>query len=70
MPTLTVPALQSHFRAVGEAVAETQAAVMRGQMAEFKERLEEFALRHKADIRSKPEFRWGGVECACRRTPF
>ncbi|PRW39352.1 vacuolar sorting-associated 22-like protein 1 [Chlorella sorokiniana] len=48
---------RGQFRAVGEAVAETQAAVMRGQMSEFKERLEEFALRHKSDIRSNPEFR-------------
>lgn len=38
-------------------MAETKVAVMRGQMAHFKESLEEFALRHKADIRSNPEFR-------------
>lgn len=54
---------QGQFRAVGEAVAETQAAVMRGQMTEFKDRLEEFALRHKADIRGNPEFRRAGLIC-------
>ncbi|KAI7837848.1 hypothetical protein COHA_008336 [Chlorella ohadii] len=54
---------RGQFRAVGEAVAETQAAVMRGQMTEFKDRLEEFALRHKADIRGNPEFRRAGLIC-------
>lgn len=48
---------QRQFNAVGEQVAETKAAVMRGQMAHFKESLEEFAAKHRADIRSNPEFR-------------
>ena len=52
---------QRQFNAVGEQVAETKAAVMRGQMAHFKESLEEFAAKHRADIRSNPEFRWGGA---------
>lgn len=64
-PAPRAPQPQGQFRAVGEAVAETQAAVMRGQMAEFKERLEEFALRHKADIRGNPEFRWGLLLLYC-----
>lgn len=30
---------------------------MKAQMAHFKASLEEFALKHKADIRRNPEFR-------------
>lgn len=52
--------MQRQFNAVGEQVAETKLAVMKGQMAHFKESLEEFAARHRNDIRSNPEFRWGG----------
>lgn len=49
--------VQEQFKRKGEEVAETKAAVMKAQMAHFKASLEEFALKHKADIRRNPEFR-------------
>ncbi|EFN53961.1 hypothetical protein CHLNCDRAFT_36297 [Chlorella variabilis] len=50
-------AAREQFKRKGEEVAETKAAVMKAQMAHFKASLEEFALKHKADIRRNPEFR-------------
>lgn len=51
-------------------MSETKLAVMKGQMAHFKEALEEFALRHKADIRSNPEFRRGWLFLVCCRASW
>jgi ESCRT-II complex subunit VPS22 len=56
--------LQEQFKRKGEEVAETKAAVMRAQMAHFKQSLEEFALKYRADIRRNPEFRRALV-CSC-----
>ncbi|KAI3431521.1 hypothetical protein D9Q98_004571 [Chlorella vulgaris] len=50
-------AARAQFKKKGEEVAETKAQVMKAQMAHFKASLEEFALKHKADIRRNPEFR-------------
>lgn len=41
---------------------------MKAQMAHFKDSLEEFALKHKADIRRNPEFRRGACPCPCHST--
>lgn len=50
-------AAREQFEKVGREVAETKAQVMRSQMAHFKASLEEFALKHKRDIRQDPVFR-------------
>ncbi|KAK2080847.1 hypothetical protein QBZ16_000701 [Prototheca wickerhamii] len=50
-------ATKEHFRTLGDHVNETKQEVMRAQMGSFKQSLEEFALKYKADIRKQPEFR-------------
>lgn len=45
------------LRTVGEEASERSLETMRRQLATFRQSLEEFALRHKADIRRDPAFR-------------
>ena len=45
------------IRTVGEEASERSLETMRRQLATFRQSLEEFALRHKADIRRDPAFR-------------
>ncbi|CAK0737029.1 hypothetical protein CVIRNUC_000843 [Coccomyxa viridis] len=48
---------RDHFKALGKDVAATRLEHMQAQMASFKENLEEFALKHREDIRKDPAFR-------------
>jgi len=50
-------AARDQLRALGDRVQETKVAAMRAQMATFKASLEEFAARHRDDIRRDPAFR-------------
>lgn len=45
------------LRTVGEEASERSLETMRRQLTTFRQSLEEFALRHKADIRRDPAFR-------------
>lgn len=49
--------LQTQFAALGASVSETAAEHVRAQLAEFKAKLEAFALAHRADVRADPRFR-------------
>lgn len=42
---------------MGDEVKKTNLEAMKEQMTTFKTKLEEFALKYKADIRRDPEFR-------------
>ncbi|KAK9916099.1 hypothetical protein WJX75_008566 [Coccomyxa subellipsoidea] len=48
---------RDQYKELGKNVAETKLEQMRAQMASFKEHLEEFALKHREDIRKDPVFR-------------
>jgi hypothetical protein len=50
-------ALQEQFRTTGEEVRRANLQQMKDQLILFKSKLEEFALKHKADIRRDPVFR-------------
>uniref|UniRef100_A0A0E0J5A5 Protein kinase domain-containing protein n=1 Tax=Oryza nivara TaxID=4536 RepID=A0A0E0J5A5_ORYNI len=50
-------ATRDQFRLVGENVAKVRTDVMKEQLATFRTQLEEFALKHKNDIRKNPLFR-------------
>jgi len=49
--------LQSQFRAVGEAAAESEAAHVAAKLVQFRSSLETFALKHRSEIREDPVFR-------------
>ncbi|WVZ65639.1 hypothetical protein U9M48_014967 [Paspalum notatum var. saurae] len=48
---------EDQFRLVGENVAKVRTDVMKEQLATFRSQLEEFARKHKSDIRKNPIFR-------------
>lgn len=48
---------REHFKSLGETVQQTKMELMKAQMASFKEKLEEFALSHREEIRRDPIFR-------------
>jgi hypothetical protein len=48
---------QEQYKNVGEEVRKNNLEAMKEQMAIFKAKLEEFALKHKSDIRKDPQFR-------------
>lgn len=48
---------RNHFQAVGGRAKETKREQMKQQMAQFKQCLEEFALKYRHDIRKDPVFR-------------
>uniref|UniRef100_A0A0E0IMQ2 KIB1-4 beta-propeller domain-containing protein n=1 Tax=Oryza nivara TaxID=4536 RepID=A0A0E0IMQ2_ORYNI len=50
-------ATRDQFRLVGENVAKVRTDVMKEQLATFRTQLEEFARKHKNDIRKNPLFR-------------
>ncbi|XP_028795226.1 vacuolar protein sorting-associated protein 22 homolog 1-like isoform X1 [Neltuma alba] len=50
-------AARNQFRLVGENVAKIKTDMMKGQLATFRSQLEEFARKHKSDIRKNPAFR-------------
>ncbi|XP_054799619.1 vacuolar protein sorting-associated protein 22 homolog 1-like isoform X2 [Prosopis cineraria] len=50
-------AARNQFRLVGENVAKIKTDMMKGQLATFRSQLEEFARKHKNDIRKNPAFR-------------
>jgi ESCRT-II complex subunit VPS22 len=50
-------ATRDQFRLVGENVAKVRTDVMKEQLATFRSQLEEFARKHKSDIRKNPIFR-------------
>lgn len=51
------PAPQEVFKARGEEVRQVSVAEMKGQLALFQSKLEEFAQKYKQDIRRDPAFR-------------
>ncbi len=48
---------QEQFKNVGDEVKQSNLQAMKDQMSLFRAKLEEFALKHKNDIRRDPEFR-------------
>mmetsp|Transcript_12357 Transcript_12357/g.34703 ORF Transcript_12357/g.34703 Transcript_12357/m.34703 type:complete len:245 (+) Transcript_12357:396-1130(+) len=48
---------KAQYKAVGEQAAEVRLEQMKAQMAVFKSSLEEFALKHRSEIRKNPAFR-------------
>lgn len=48
---------QEHYKNVGNEVRKGNLEAMREQMAMFKDKLEEFAINHRTDIRKDPAFR-------------
>lgn len=48
---------EQKYRMLGQQVQEANVEIMRAQMATFKAALEQFATRHRDDIRRNPEFR-------------
>ncbi|KMZ60555.1 putative Vacuolar sorting protein SNF8 [Zostera marina] len=50
-------AARDQFRAVGENVARVKADLMKEQLATFRSQLEDFARKHKNDIKKNPTFR-------------
>lgn len=48
---------QEQYRSTGEEVRRATLQQMKDQLALFKSKLEEFAIKHKADIRRDPVFR-------------
>ncbi|KAK8961791.1 hypothetical protein KSP40_PGU021976 [Platanthera guangdongensis] len=53
----TAAAARDQYRLVGENVAKIRTDLMKEQLATFKSQLEEFARKHKNDIRKNPIFR-------------
>lgn len=53
----TAAAARDQYRLVGENVAKIRTDLMKEQLATFKSQLEEFAQKHKNDIRKNPIFR-------------
>ncbi|XP_031376493.1 vacuolar protein sorting-associated protein 22 homolog 1 [Punica granatum] len=50
-------AARDQFRLLGENVAKIRTDLMKEQLATFRSQLEDFALKHKNDIRKNPAFR-------------
>ena len=50
--------LQEQYKRVGDQVNETKLQLMKSQMEQFRGSLEDFALKHRQDIRQDPVFRW------------
>ncbi|KAK9808648.1 hypothetical protein WJX72_001228 [[Myrmecia] bisecta] len=48
---------RDHYKQLGEAVQQTKLEHMKAQMAVFKKSLEEFAIKHRNDVRQDPVFR-------------
>mmetsp|Transcript_29308 Transcript_29308/g.49293 ORF Transcript_29308/g.49293 Transcript_29308/m.49293 type:complete len:245 (-) Transcript_29308:144-878(-) len=48
---------RAQFKAVGDVIASDQLKNMQGQLAQFRQSLEEFASKHKSQINKNPEFR-------------
>ena len=48
---------RSHYRQFGEQLAHEKVAVAQDQLDKFRKVLEDFALRHKDDIKNDPIFR-------------
>lgn len=53
----TAAAARDQFRLLGENVAQLKADLMKQQLATFRSQLEDFARKHKNDIRKNPAFR-------------
>ncbi|KAK4572735.1 hypothetical protein RGQ29_030955 [Quercus rubra] len=53
----TAAAARDQYRLVGENVAKIRTDMMKEQLATFRTQLEEFARKHKNDIRKNPAFR-------------
>ncbi|TYJ48712.1 hypothetical protein E1A91_A01G082900v1 [Gossypium mustelinum] len=53
----TAAAARDQYRALGENVAKLRTDLMKEQLATFRSQLEEFARKHKNDIRKNPSFR-------------
>ncbi|KAI0497725.1 hypothetical protein KFK09_020959 [Dendrobium nobile] len=53
----TAVAARDQYRLLGENVAKIRADLMKEQLATFRSQLEEFAQKHKNDIRKNPTFR-------------
>jgi ESCRT-II complex subunit VPS22 len=49
--------LQEQYKSVGNEVRKSNLEAMHEQMTVFKDKLEEFAIHHRADIRKDPAFR-------------
>ncbi|EXB50279.1 hypothetical protein L484_017816 [Morus notabilis] len=50
-------AARDQYRLLGENVAKVRTDLMKEQLATFRSQLEEFACKHKNDIRKNPAFR-------------
>jgi len=48
---------KAQFKAVGDQASEVRLEQMRAQMAGFKQSLQEFAMKHRSEIRKNPAFR-------------
>ena len=48
---------RSHYRQFGEQLAHERVAMMEEQLSKFRKVLEDFAFRHKEDIKRDPIFR-------------
>ncbi|XP_044473377.1 vacuolar protein sorting-associated protein 22 homolog 1-like [Mangifera indica] len=53
----TAAAARDQYRLLGENVAKLRTDLMKKQLATFRSQLEEFARKHKNDIRKNPTFR-------------
>ncbi|PON51531.1 ESCRT-2 complex, Snf [Parasponia andersonii] len=53
----TAAAARDQYRALGENVAKIRTDLMKEQLATFRSQLEDFARKHKNDIRKNPAFR-------------
>ncbi|KAK8706052.1 hypothetical protein V6N13_049630 [Hibiscus sabdariffa] len=53
----TAAAARDQYRVLGENVAKLRTDLMKEQLATFRSQLEEFARKHKNDIRKNPSFR-------------
>lgn len=53
----TAAATRDQYRLLGENVAKIRTDLMKEQLATFRSQLEDFARKHKNDIRKNPAFR-------------
>ncbi|GMP52563.1 hypothetical protein CsSME_00018325 [Camellia sinensis var. sinensis] len=53
----TAAAARDQYRLLGENVAKLRTDLMKEQLATFRSQLEDFARKHKNDIRKNPAFR-------------
>ena len=71
---------RSHYRQFGEQLAHERVAMMEEQLSKFRKVLEDFAFRHKEDIKRDPIFRKHfhemcasigvAVRSGCKSVPF